>query len=209
MIDKQPVFDDMESEPIEIEIVDPESVTIGMDGMEITLEKEEETAEDFDVNLAEYLDESYMESLANTLIGEYNDDLNSRKDWETTIQEGMDLLGLRLEERAEPWEGACGITHPMVSEAVVRYQAEMIMETVPAQGPVKTQVIGKETKEKLDAAERVSNDMNYRLMNQMVEWRSEQERLYWSQRLLAPHSRRSTTTPTLAGRFLLLCLRMT
>lgn len=184
MIDKQPVFDDMESEPIEIEIVDPESVTIGMDGMEITLEKEKETAEDFDVNLAEYLDESYMESLANTLIGEYNDDLNSRKDWETTIQEGMDLLGLRLEERAEPWEGACGITHPMVSEAVVRYQAEMIMETVPAQGPVKTQVIGKETKEKLDAAERVSNDMNYRLMNQMVEWRSEQERLYWSQCLV-------------------------
>lgn len=184
MIDKQPVFDEMESEPIEIEIVDPESVTIGMDGMEITLEKEEETAEDFDVNLAEYLDEGYMESLANTLIGEYNDDLNSRKDWETTIQEGMDLLGLRLEERAEPWEGACGITHPMVSEAVVRYQAEMIMETVPAQGPVKTQVIGKETKEKNEAAERVSNDMNYRLMNQMVEWRSEQERLYWSQCLM-------------------------
>lgn len=184
MIDKQPVFDEMESEPIEIEIVDPESVTIGMDGMEITLEKEEESDDDFGANLADYLDDGYLESLASTLIGEYNDDLNSRKDWETTIQEGMDLLGLRLEERAEPWEGACGITHPMVSEAVVRYQAEMIMETVPAQGPVKTQVIGKETKEKIDAAERVSNDMNYRLMNQMVEWRSEQERLYWSQCLM-------------------------
>lgn len=197
MIDKQPVFDEMESEPIEIEIVDPESVTIGMDGMEITLEKEEETAEDFDVNLAEYLDEGYMESLANTLIGEYNDDLNSRKDWETTIQEGMDLLGLRLEERAEPWEGACGITHPMVSEAVVRYQAEMIMETVPAQGPVKTQVIGKETKEKIDAAERVSNDMNYRLMNQMVEWRSEQERLYWSQCLMGSAFKKVYYDPSL------------
>lgn len=197
MIDKQPVFDEMESEPIEIEIVDPESVTIGMDGMEITLEKEEETAEDFDVNLAEYLDEGYMESLANTLIGEYNDDLNSRKDWETTIQEGMDLLGLRLEERAEPWEGACGITHPMVSEAVVRYQAEMIMETVPAQGPVKTQVIGKETKEKNEAAERVSNDMNYRLMNQMVEWRSEQERLYWSQCLMGSAFKKVYYDPSL------------
>lgn len=197
MIDKQPVFDEMESEPIEIEIVDPESVTIGMDGMEITLEKEEETAEDFDVNLAEYLDEGYMESLANTLIGEYNDDLNSRKDWETTIQEGMDLLGLRLEERAEPWEGACGITHPMVSEAVVRYQAEMIMETVPAQGPVKTQVVGKETKEKIDAAERVSNDMNYRLMNQMVEWRSEQERLYWSQCLMGSAFKKVYYDPSL------------
>ena len=197
MIDKQPVFDEMESEPIEIEIVDPESVTVGMDGMEITLEKEEETAEDFDVNLAEYLDEGYMESLANTLIGEYNDDLNSRKDWETTIQEGMDLLGLRLEERAEPWEGACGITHPMVSEAVVRYQAEMIMETVPAQGPVKTQVVGKETKEKIDAAERVSNDMNYRLMNQMVEWRSEQERLYWSQCLMGSAFKKVYYDPSL------------
>ncbi len=177
--------DDMEVEPIEIEIEDPESVSIGIGGMEVTLEPESETEEnEFADNLAEYLDESYLESLASELIGEYRDDLNSRKDWETTIQEGMDLLGLRLEERAEPWEGACGITHPMLSEAVVRYQAEMIMETVPAQGPVKTQVIGKETKDKLDAAERVSNDMNYRLMNQMVEWRTEQERLYWSQCLM-------------------------
>jgi hypothetical protein len=177
--------DDMEVEPIEIEIEDPESVSIGVGGIELTLEPEPETEEnEFDVNLAEYLQESYLQSLASDLTGEYRDDLNSRKEWETTIQEGMDLLGLRLEERAEPWEGACGITHPMLSEAVVRYQAEMIMETVPAQGPVKTQVIGKETKDKLDAAERVGNDMNYRLMNQMVEWRTEQERLYWSQCLM-------------------------
>ncbi|NBW14377.1 MAG: hypothetical protein EBR82_40905 [Caulobacteraceae bacterium] len=181
--DKTKIFTEEEDfEPIEIEIEDPESVSIGIGDTELVFDNEED--EDFGVNLAEYLDEGYLESLASELIGEYNDDLNSRKDWETTIQEGMDLLGLRLEERAEPWEGACGITHPMVSEAVVRYQAEMIMETVPAQGPVKTQVIGKETKEKLDAAERVSNDMNYRLMNQMVEWRSEQERLYWSQCLM-------------------------
>ena len=177
--------DDMEVEPIEIEIEDPESVSIGIGGIELTLEPEPETEEnEFDVNLAEYLQEGYLQSLSSELTGEYRDDLNSRKDWETTIQEGMDLLGLRLEERAEPWEGACGITHPMLSEAVVRYQAEMIMETVPAQGPVKTQVIGKETKDKLDAAERVGNDMNYRLMNQMVEWRTEQERLYWSQCLM-------------------------
>jgi len=177
--------DDMEVEPIEIEIEDPESISIGIGGIELMLEPEPETEEnEFDVNLAEYLQEGYLQSLSSELTGEYRDDLNSRKDWETTIQEGMDLLGLRLEERAEPWEGACGITHPMLSEAVVRYQAEMIMETVPAQGPVKTQVIGKETKDKLDAAERVGNDMNYRLMNQMVEWRTEQERLYWSQCLM-------------------------
>ena len=183
--EKTPILPEMEdAEPIEIEIEDPESVKIGIGSMEIEIEPDEESDDDFDANLAEYLDESYMQSLASELIGEYNDDLNSRKDWETTIQEGMDLLGLKVEEKSEPWEGACGITHPMLTEAVVRYQAEMIMETVPAQGPVKTQVIGKETKEKLEAAERVENDMNYRLMNEMPEWRTEQERLYWSQPLM-------------------------
>ena len=178
MIERQSMKEDIDVEPIEIEIEEP------VDDMEITFGEEPEEESDFDSNLAEYLDERYMESLANTLLSDFNDDLNSRKDWETTIQEGMDLLGLKVEERAEPWEGACGITHPMLTEAVVRYQAEMIMETVPAAGPVKTQVIGKETKEKLEAAERVGNDMNYRLMNQMVEWRTEQERLYWSQPLM-------------------------
>jgi hypothetical protein len=183
--EKTPIFPEQEdAEPIEIEIEDPESVKIGIGSMEIEIEPDEESDDDFDANLAEYLDESYMQSLASELIGEYNDDLNSRKDWETTIQEGMDLLGLKVEEKSEPWEGACGITHPMLTEAVVRYQAEMIMETVPAQGPVKTQVLGKETKDKLEAAERVENDMNYRLMNEMPEWRTEQERLYWSQPLM-------------------------
>jgi hypothetical protein len=183
--EKTPIFPEQEdAEPIEIEIEDPESVKIGIGSMEIEIEPDEESDDDFDANLAEYLDESYMQSLASELIGEYNDDLNSRKDWETTIQEGMDLLGLKVEEKSEPWEGACGITHPMLTEAVVRYQAEMIMETVPAQGPVRTQVLGKETKDKLEAAERVENDMNYRLMNEMPEWRTEQERLYWSQPLM-------------------------
>lgn len=185
-IDKSPVLseDEMAEEPIEIEIVDPEAVRIGIGPVEIEIEPEEETADDFGANLAEYLDEGYMQTLAAELLEAYGDDLNSRKDWETTIQEGMDLLGLKIEERSEPWEGACGITHPMLTEAVVRYQAEMIMETVPAQGPVKTQVLGKETKDKLEAAERVENDMNYRLMNEMSEWRTEQERLFWSQPLM-------------------------
>lgn len=184
-VEKTPILPEQEDfEPIEIEIEDPESVKIGIGPLEIEIEPDEESEDDFGANLAEYLDENYMQSLASELIGEYNDDLNSRKEWETTIQEGMDLLGLKVEEKSEPWEGACGITHPMLTEAVVRYQAEMIMETVPAQGPVKTQVIGKETKDKLEAAERVENDMNYRLMNEMSEWRTEQERLYWSQPLM-------------------------
>lgn len=174
-----------DAEPIEIEIENPDSVTVGIGPVEITLEPDKEVEEsEFESNLAEVLDESYLYSLASELIGEYTEDLNSRKDWETTIQEGMDLLGLKVEERSEPWEGACGITHPMLTEAVVRYQAEMIMETVPASGPVRTKVLGKETPEKVDAAQRVEDDMNYRLMEEMPEWRTEQERLYWSQPLM-------------------------
>jgi hypothetical protein len=198
-IDKSPILpeDEMAEEPIEIEIVDPEAVRIGVGPVEIEIEPEEETADDFNANLAEYLDEGYMQQLASELLESYGDDLASRKDWETTIQEGMDLLGLKIEERSEPWEGACGITHPMLTEAVVRYQAEMIMETVPAQGPVKTQVLGKETKDKLEAAERVENDMNYRLMNEMSEWRTEQERLFWSQPLMGSAFKKVYYDPSL------------
>jgi len=195
-VDKAPVFDQqVDAEPLEIEIVDPESVTIGPVTIDFNKHQEEES--DFGDNLAEILDEGYLESLASELIGEYTDDLNSRKDWETTIQEGMDLLGLKVEERSEPWEGACGITHPMLTEAVVRYQAEMIMETVPASGPVRTKVLGKETREKLDAADRVENDMNYKLMNEMPEWRTEQERLYWSQPLMGSAFKKVYYDPSL------------
>jgi len=198
-IDKAPILPEQEmmEEPIEIEIVDPEAVRIGIGPVEIEIEPEEETADDFGANLAEYLDEGYMQTLAQELLEAYGDDLNSRKDWETTIQEGMDLLGLKIEERSEPWEGACGITHPMLTEAVVRYQAEMIMETVPAQGPVRTQVLGKETKDKLEAAQRVENDMNYRLMNEMSEWRTEQERLFWSQPLMGSAFKKVYYDPSL------------
>ena len=187
-----------DAEPIEIEIENPDSVTIGVGPVEIILEPDSETEEnEFDDNLAEYLDEGYMQSLASELIGDYTEDLNSRKDWETTIQEGMDLLGLKVEERSEPWEGACGITHPMLTESVVRYQAEMIMETVPASGPVRTKVLGKETPEKVEAAQRVEDDMNYRMMEEMPEWRTEQERLYWSQPLMGSAFKKVYYDPSL------------
>lgn len=187
-----------DAEPIEIEIENPDSVTVGIGPVEIVLEPEPKYEEnEFESNLAEILDESYLESIASELVSEYTEDLNSRKDWETTIQEGMDLLGLKVEERAEPWEGACGITHPMLTEAVVRYQAEMIMETVPASGPVRTKVIGKETPEKVDAAQRVENDMNHRLMDEMPEWRTEQERLYWSQPLMGSAFKKVYYDPSL------------
>ena len=170
-----------EQEPeMEIEIEDPESVTIGIDGLEIEIEPEEETAEDFDANLAEYIDEGELSSIAGDLIGDFDNDIASRKDWIQTYVDGLELLGLKIEERTEPWEGACGVYHPLLSEAVVKFQAETMMSTFPAAGPVKTQIIGKETPEKKAASERVTADMNYQLTDVMQEYRPEHERMLWS-----------------------------
>lgn len=169
-----------EQEPeMEIEIVDPESVTIGIDGLEIEIEPAEETAEDFDANLAEYMNEGELAEIAGDLIGDFDNDIASRKDWIQTYVDGLELLGLKIEERTEPWEGACGVYHPLLSEAVVKFQAETMMSTFPAAGPVKTQIIGKETPDKKDAAERVQSDMNYQLTDVMQEYRPEHERLLW------------------------------
>ena len=165
--------------PIEIEIENPEEVTIGIDGLEIVIEPEEETADDFDANLAEYMNEATLAALAGDLIGDFESDIASRKDWIQTYVDGLELLGLKIEERTEPWEGACGVYHPLLSEAVVKFQSETIMETFPAAGPVKTQIIGKETPEKKDAADRVQADMNYQLTDVMQEYRPEHERLLW------------------------------
>ena len=130
-------------------------------------------------NLAEVLDQGVLAQLAGDLIGDFDEDLGSRKDWIQTYVDGLELLGMQIEERAEPWEGACGVYHPLLSEALVKFQAETVMSTLPAQGPVKTQIIGKETPEKKDAAERVEDDMNYRIMDVMVEYRTEHERMCW------------------------------
>ena len=165
--------------PIEIEIENPEGVTIGLDGLEIEIEPAEETADDFDANLADYMSEATLAALAGDLIGDFESDIASRKDWIQTYVDGLELLGLKIEERTEPWEGACGVYHPLLSEAVVKFQSETIMETFPAAGPVKTQIIGKETPEKKDAADRVQADMNYQLTDVMQEYRPEHERLLW------------------------------
>lgn len=169
-----------QAEPeLEIEIEDPESVTIGIDGLEIELEKREETDEDFDANLAEYMGEGDLTQLVGDLLGDFESDISSRKDWIQTYVDGLELLGMKIEERSEPWEGACGVYHPLLSEAVVKFQSETMMETFPAQGPVKTQIIGKETPEKKDAAARVQADMNYQLTDVMKEYRPEHERMLW------------------------------
>jgi hypothetical protein len=171
----------MEEGPeLEIEIEDPESVEIGIDGMPILrIEEEEPSDKDFDANLAEYMSEDDLQSLASDLVGDFDEDIGSRKDWMQTYVDGIQLLGMKIEERSEPWEGACGVYHPLLSEALVKFQAETIMETFPAAGPVKTQIVGKETQEKKDAAERVADDMNYQLTDVMQEFRPEHERMLW------------------------------
>jgi hypothetical protein len=171
---------DMAGPPIEIEIEDPEAVHIGFGDLEIDLMPKKETAEDFDANLAEYIDDSELQSLAGDLIEEFDKDINDRKDWMQTYVDGLKLLGLRYEDRTEPWQGACGIFHPMLTESVVRFQSEGITETFPASGPVKTTVIGKDTKEVQEAAQRVQQDMNYQLTEVMVEYRPEHEKLLWN-----------------------------
>jgi hypothetical protein len=169
----------MEEEPLEITIEDPESVEIGIDGLSLRIEPDDEDEDDFSANLAEDMDERELQSIASDLIGEFDEDISSRKDWMQTYVDGLELLGMKIEERTEPWEGACGVYHPLLSEALVKFQSETMMETFPAAGPVKIEIIGKETTEKKDAAERVRDDMNHQLTDVMKEYRPEHERMLW------------------------------
>jgi len=133
----------------------------------------------FNENLVEHLDPGVVQELVSDIISDFDDDISSRKDWIKAYVDGLELLGLKIEERMDPWPGACGVYHPLLSESLVKFQAETIMEIFPASGPVKTEIIGKETPEKKDAAARVEADMNYRLTDEMTEYRPETERLLW------------------------------
>ena len=166
-----------EAEPISVEIVDPEAGHINGPGFEMHMEQDGEDDDEFDKNLAEELDDSVLQSLAADLLGDYDDDLRSRKEWIDTYVKGLKLLGLKYEERSEPWPGASGVFHPMLMEAGVKFQSDLIMETFPSAGPVRTKIIGKETPEKKEAAARVQEDMNYELTEVMQEYRPEHERL--------------------------------
>jgi hypothetical protein len=173
------MIEDLGEPDIEIEIEDPESVTLKMGELEIEFEPGEESSEDFNANLAEHISAEELSLIASDLIGDYDEDVASRKDWIQTYVDGLELLGMKLEERAEPWEGASGVYHPLLSEALVKFQAETMMSTFPAAGPVKTQIIGKETTEKKESAKRVQLDMNYQLTDVMQEYRPEHERMLW------------------------------
>jgi len=170
----------VEEAPIEIEIVNPEGVSIGIDGVEIDLmPEEEEKAEEFDSNLAEFMSESDLQKIAGDIIEMVESDLNSRKDWVDTYVKGLDVLGLRYDEVTEPWDGACGVFSTLLTEAAIRFQSESIMETFPAAGPVKTSIIGQWNPEIEESGKRVQADMNYQLTDKMPEYRSEHERALW------------------------------
>ena len=179
---------------IEIMIDNPDDVAIDIGGMEIDLMPEED---EFGANLAEMIDESELGKLASDLIGEFESDVSSRKEWADMYVKGLEVLGMKYEERTEPWEGACGVYSTVLTEAAIRFQSETIIETFPAQGPVKTQIIGAIDKLKEDAAERVRTDMNYRLTEQMPEYRSEHERMLYNLGLAGSAFKKVYPDPTL------------
>ena len=170
------------TEQLEIEIVNPEMVTLDDGSMEVTIMPGAEGVSTgaFDENIAENMEEDQLAAVADELLGNIDSDLESRKEWADTFVKGLDVLGFKYEERTEPWEGSCGVYSSVLAEAAIRFQAETMSETFPAQGPVKTKMLGQETKDKKEAADRVKADMNYELTENMVEYRSEHERLLYN-----------------------------
>ena len=180
-IEEEAVEGELVEQALEIEIVDPEMVTMSDGSVEITLiPGNDMVGGDFDSNLAEELDEDYLAMLASDLIEMVDSDVDSRKEWADTYVKGLDIIGFKYEERTTPWEGACGVHSTVLAEAAIRFQAETMSETFPAAGPVRVKVLGQETKEKDEAAERVKADMNYELTENMVEYRPEHERMLYS-----------------------------
>ena len=171
-----------QEENLEIEIVNPEMVTLDDGSVEVTIIPDADVGDiiDFGDNIAEALDDNDLVALAEDLVGLVDADIGSRKDWADSFVKGLDVLGFKYEERTEPWDGACGVYSTVLAEAAIRFQAETMSETFPAAGPVKVKVLGEETKEKEDAAQRVKADMNYELTERMVEYRPEHERLLYS-----------------------------
>ena len=174
-------MEEMEVPDLEIEILDPEAVTLSDGSMEVTIiPGTEADFTEFGMNLAEVLDESHLNKLAGDLIEQVQSDTDSRKDWADTFVKGLDVLGFKYEDRTDPWDGACGVFSTVLAEAAIRFQAETMSETFPAAGPVKTKILGEETKDKEEASARVKADMNYELTERMVEYRPEHERMLYS-----------------------------
>ena len=186
---------------IEVEIVNPDAVSIETeDGGAIVFlgpELSEQLMPDFGTNLAEHMDERDLGALGNELIGDFESDSRSRQDWEDTYKKGLDLLGLKIEDRSSPWPGACGVFHPILAEAAVRFQSQAIMETFPAGGPVKTKIVGRLTPERERQAQRVKEDLNYMMTERMTEYRNEHERMLFALPLAGAAFKKVYFDPTL------------
>ncbi len=192
---------DVAEEAIEIEIVNPESVSVQTEdgGMLIDLGPDSFDMGDieFGANLAEYMEEAELLRVASDLVGSYNSDRNSRKDWEETYTKGLEQLGLKIEDRTQPWDGACGVTHPILSESVIRFQSQAMGEIFPASGPVRTKIMGKMDTEKSAQAHRVQDYMNYLVTEVMEEYRPETEKLLFSLPLAGSAFRKVYWDPTM------------
>jgi len=173
-------IDALEGPEIEIEVENPESMSIEIDGIEIDLTPPSGKEDQFDDNLAEFMDDGELATLGSDLIEDVATDVSSRKDWVDMYVKGLDVLGMKYEERTEPWNGACGVYSTILTEAAVRFQSETIIETFPAAGPVKTEIIGAIDRLKTEAAARVQEDMNYKLTEEMPEYRPEHERMLFN-----------------------------
>lgn len=186
---------------LDIEITDPEALGIELDGITIDLMPDDmaDGAADapFDANLAEYIPESQLQHIATELVELIDADLQTRKEWSDTFVQGLDVLGMRYEERTEPWAAACGVYSTLLAEAAIRFQSETIMESFPAAGPVKTHILGVADKLKEQAAERVRVDMNYQLTERMTEYRSEHERMLYNLGLAGSAFKKVYFDPTL------------
>jgi hypothetical protein len=200
-----PVEGTIEQEPQEqglsIAIENPDSLTIETEdgGMIIDFDPNSKEIDDieFDSNLAEYIEDNVLKAIGSDLIGAYTGDKDSRSEWEETYTKGLDQLGLKIEERTTPWSGACGVFHPMLSEAVIRFQSQSITEMFPAAGPVRTKIVGKITEAKEKQSQRVEDYLNYLLTHEMSEYRTETEKMLFSLPLAGSAFRKVYFDPSL------------
>ena len=192
---------DPQEQGLSIAIENPDSVAIETEdgGMIIDFDPNAKDIGDveFDSNLAEHIEDDVLQELGSKLVGDYTGDKDSRSDWEETYTKGLDQLGLKIEERTTPWAGACGVFHPMLSEAVIRFQSQSITEMFPAAGPVRTKIVGKITEEKEKQSQRVEDYLNYLLTHEMSEYRTETEKMLFSLPLAGSAFRKVYFDPSL------------
>jgi hypothetical protein len=177
-------IEDQDDAALEIEVVNPEAVSIETEDGGVLVDfgdsLENESADDHNANLADFIDKTDLMGICLDLVSSFRGDKESRADWERSYVKGLDLLGLKHEERTQPWDGACGVFHPLLTESVIRFQSQSIQEIFPASGPVKTAIVGKIDEKKTKQAERVQDYLNYLLTEKMTEYRSETEKMLFS-----------------------------